>query len=127
MAPRPRGFAETCTRSGTTSTSGSSNSARAASCVSTSARAQGTTASRRDWPTRTPKTTLTLLATAQTAGPAIGQVCQYLYAHEVPAGVRRILGVLALARKHGAPVVEEAAKTAVDLGVLSYRFIRLYF
>lgn len=80
----------------------------------------------RDRPTRTPKTTLTLLATAQRAGPAIGQVCQHIDAHDGPAGVRRILGVLALARKHGAPVVEEAAQAAVDLGVLSYRFLRRY-
>ena len=57
---------------------------------------------------------------------AIGQVCHHIYAQDGPAGVRRILGVLALARKHGAPVVEDAATAAVDLGVLSYRFIRRY-
>jgi hypothetical protein len=53
-------------------------------------------------------------------------VCHHIYAQDGPAGVRRILGVLALARKHGAPVVEDAATAAVDLGVLSYRFIRRY-
>jgi hypothetical protein len=32
-------------------------------------------------------------------------------------GIRRILGVLALVKKHGPAVVEEAEKAALDLGV----------
>ena len=40
--------------------------------------------------------------------------------------VRRILGVLALAKKHGPAVVEDAAKAALDLGVPTYRFLRRY-
>ena len=79
-----------------------------------------------DRPTRTPKTTLALLAGAQTAGPSIGQVCEVIHQQDGEAGVRRILGVLALARKHGAPVVEDAAKAALDLGLPTYRFIRRY-
>ena len=42
------------------------------------------------------------------------------------AGVRRILGVLALAKKHGPAVVDDAAKAALDLGVPTYRFLRRY-
>ena len=80
----------------------------------------------RDRPARTPKTTVTLLATARTAGPSIGHVCDYIHQHEGEAGVRRILGVLSLARKHGAPVVEDAATAAVEVGVPTYRFIRRY-
>ena len=41
-------------------------------------------------------------------------------------GVKRILGVLALARKHGAPTVDDAAKAAIELGAPSYRFLRRY-
>ena len=40
--------------------------------------------------------------------------------------MRRILGVLALAKKHGAPAVDDAAKAALDIGVPTYRFIRRY-
>jgi hypothetical protein len=38
--------------------------------------------------------------------------------------VRRILGVMSLCRKHGAPTVEMAAQEAVELGAPSYRFLR---
>ena len=37
-----------------------------------------------------------------------------------------VLGVLALARRHGTAVVEDAAQAAVDIGVLTYRFVRKY-
>jgi hypothetical protein len=37
-----------------------------------------------------------------------------------------ILGVLALAKKHGPAIVDEAAKAALDLGVPTYRFLRCY-
>lgn len=79
-----------------------------------------------DHPARTPKSTLALLGSAKTAGPSIGRVCDYIHEHEGAAGVRRILGVLALAKKHGAPVADEAARTALDLGVPTYRFMRRY-
>jgi hypothetical protein len=34
--------------------------------------------------------------------------------------------VLALAKKHGVAVVEEAAQAALDIGVPTYRFLRKY-
>ena len=37
-----------------------------------------------------------------------------------------MLGVLALARKHGPAVAEEAATAALELGVPTYRFLRRY-
>jgi transposase len=80
----------------------------------------------RDQPTRTPPTTLALLTRASTAGPSIGALCRHLQAHHGAHGLRQILGVLALAKKHGAAVVEEAAKAAVDVNVLTYRFVRKY-
>jgi transposase len=79
-----------------------------------------------DRPVRTPASTIALLARANTAGPSISAVCQYIHQHEGPSGVRRMLGVLALAQKHGPAVVDEAAKAALDLGVPTYRFLRRY-
>jgi transposase len=80
----------------------------------------------RDQPTRTPPTTLALLGRARTAGPSIGTLCHALHAHGGAHGIRQILGVLALAKKHGVAVVEEAAKTALDVGLVTYRFVRKY-
>jgi transposase len=79
-----------------------------------------------DRPRRTPAKTLAVLSAAHHAGAAIGAVCDHIHQHDGAAGVRRILGVLALARKHGPAVVDDAAKAALDLGVPTYRFIRRY-
>ena len=67
-----------------------------------------------DRPARTPPKTLALLAAAKRAGPAISAVCDHIHCHDGVAGVRRILGVLALARKHGPAVVEQAANAALE-------------
>ena len=80
----------------------------------------------RDQPTRTPPTTLALLGRATTAGPAIGALCRHLQASGGAHGIRQILGILALAKKHGAAVVDDAATVALDVGVLTYRFVRKY-
>jgi transposase len=79
-----------------------------------------------DRPTRTPPKTLALLSAAQRVGPALGAIADHIHAHEGDAGVRRILGLLALAKKYGPAVVEDAAKAALDLGVPTYRFLRRY-
>ncbi len=79
-----------------------------------------------DRPRRTPGSTLATLARAKTAGPSIGVICDHIHQHEGAAGVRRILGLLALAKKHGPAVVEDAAKAALDVGVPTYRFVRRY-
>lgn len=79
-----------------------------------------------DRPARTPTSTVALLARAASAGPHISAVCLHIHQHEGAAGVRKILGVLALAKKHGVAVAEDAATTAVDLGVPTYRFLRKY-
>jgi transposase len=79
-----------------------------------------------DRPARTPPSTLALLSRAASAGPHIDAVCRHIQAHHGAHGVREILGVLALAKKHGPAVVDDAARAAVEMGVLSYRFIRKY-
>ena len=40
--------------------------------------------------------------------------------------MRRILGVLALAKKYGPVAADDAAKAALELQVPSYRFLRRY-
>src|SRR5262249_7325487 len=77
-----------------------------------------------DRPARTPRKTLALLAAARTAGPSISAICDHIHRHDGAAGVRRVLGVLALARKHGLAVGDDAAEAALDLGVPTYRFLR---
>jgi transposase len=79
-----------------------------------------------DRPSRTPKTTEALLRRAHAAGTNIGTLAEQIHRREGPLGVRRILGLLALARKHGVAVVDDAAKAALELGAPSYRFVRTY-
>jgi len=80
----------------------------------------------RDQPSRTPQTTQTLLRRAHTAGTHIGTLCEQIERNEGPPGVRRILGMLALAKKHGVAAVDDAAKAALELGAPTYRFVRTY-
>jgi len=79
-----------------------------------------------DRPVRTPPTTLALLARAARAGPHLGALCATLHRREGEPGVRRIFGVLALAKKYGGAVVDDACGVALDLGVADYRFVRRY-
>ena len=75
---------------------------------------------------RTPPSTVALLTRAKTAGVHISAVCEYIHQHEGASGIRRMLGVLALAKKYGPAVADDAAKAALDLGVPTYRFLRRY-
>jgi Integrase core domain len=77
-----------------------------------------------DRPSRTPSTTEALLRRARGAGQHVGAVCEHIHRDEGEPGVRRILGVISLVKKHGAATVDLAAKAALDLGAPSYRFMR---
>ncbi len=79
-----------------------------------------------DRPARTPLTTVALLARTQRAGPHIGTLCDTIHRHDGALAVRRILGVLALAKRYGPAVVDAAAHAALELGVPTYRFLRRY-
>jgi transposase len=79
-----------------------------------------------DKPSRTPKTTEQLLARAAHAGRHVGNVCREIHRSDGELGVRRILGVLALAKKYGAPGVDAACSAALELGAPNYRFVRRY-
>ncbi len=79
-----------------------------------------------DVPPHTPPETVALLARAARAGKAIGAVCAAIYEHDGSAGIRRILGVLSLAKKHGVVAVEDACAAALEIGFDTYRFVRRY-
>jgi len=75
---------------------------------------------------RTPPSTLQLLTRASHAGSSIGKLCQAIHQRQGQVGVRRILGVLALAKRFGPVLVEEACAAALELGVHEYHFVRRY-
>jgi transposase len=79
-----------------------------------------------DHPKKTPLTTVQLLARANRAGAHIGAFCEAIYRHQAQVGIRRILGVLSLAKKYGVAAVEDACAAALDLRIYEYRFIRRF-
>jgi transposase len=79
-----------------------------------------------DHPQRTPLRTSQLLWRAGRAGAHIGTLCEAIHRQQGEVGVRRILGVLSLAKKYGAAAVDEACAAALDMGVQEYRFVRRY-
>ena len=79
-----------------------------------------------DRPRRTPLHTHRLLARAHKAGPSIGTLCDAIHHRQAEAGVRRIMGVLSLAKKYGCSAVDQACAAALELGVSEYRFVRRY-
>jgi hypothetical protein len=79
-----------------------------------------------DNPKKTPFTTAQLLARAARAGTHIGAFCAAIHHHQGEVGIRRILGVLSLAKKFGVAAVEDACAAALELRVYEYRFVRRY-
>ncbi len=79
-----------------------------------------------DHPKRTPLRTSQLLWRAGRAGSHIGSLCDAIHRTQGEVGVRRILGVLSLAKKYGTAAVDEACAAALDMGVQEYRFVRRY-
>ena len=79
-----------------------------------------------DRPKRTPLRTSQLLWRAGRAGFHIGTLCDAIHRQEGEVGVRRILGVLSLAKKYGTAAVDEACAAALEMGVQEYRFVRRY-
>ena len=79
-----------------------------------------------DRPKRTPSTTLQLLARAQRAGKSVGAVCEAIHRVDGEPGVRRILGVLSLCKRHGTVRVDDACAAALSLDLANYRFVKRY-
>jgi hypothetical protein len=79
-----------------------------------------------DRPRRTPLSTQQLLSRAAKAGPHIGTLCHALHQRQGEVAVRRILGVLALAKKYGVAATDDACGMALETGSGEYRFVRRY-
>ena len=81
-----------------------------------------------DKPAKTPRTTAQLLARCSRIGPHIGTLAERMYARGGQSEIRRILGITALARKHGAALANDACAAALDYELPSnpYRFVRLW-
>ena len=75
---------------------------------------------------RTPLSTKQLLHRAENAGTHIGAVCQALHRKHGEVAVRRILGVLSLAKKYGVAAAEDACAMALETGTCEYHFVRRY-
>ena len=79
-----------------------------------------------DHPNRMPFSTAHLLGRAGRAGTQIGALCNAIYRQQGEVGIRRILGILSLAKKYGTAAVEDACSAALEIGVPEYRFVRRY-
>ena len=79
-----------------------------------------------DRPSKTPLGTEQLLHRAEKAGRHIGALCQGMHRCQGEPAVRRILGVLSLAKKYGAASVDDACAAALEVEVPEYRFVRRY-
>jgi len=79
-----------------------------------------------DRPKQTPPGTVQLLLRADKAGRQIGALCHGMHTKDGEAAVRRILGVLSLAKKYGAATVDDACAAVLEMGSCEYRFVRNY-
>jgi transposase len=75
---------------------------------------------------KTPQSTTQLLARCEAAGRNIGALCQALHQRDGEIAIRRILGILSLAKKYGAATVDAACATALEVKACEYRFVRRY-
>jgi transposase len=79
-----------------------------------------------DRPKHTPMGTQQLLDRADQAGSQIGALCRGMHDEHAETAVRRIQGMLSLAKKYGAASVDEACAAALEVGSCEYRFVRRY-
>jgi transposase len=79
-----------------------------------------------DRPSKTPLSTRQLLARCEKAGQHIGAFCQGLHRNHGEVAVRRILGVLSMAKKYGVASAEDACAVALETGASEYQFVRRY-
>ena len=79
-----------------------------------------------DHPQQTPFRVVQLLGRAGRVGTHVGTLCNLIYSQQGEVGVRRILGILALAKKYGTAAVDEACAAALEMGIHEHRFVRRY-
>ncbi|MBK6696075.1 MAG: IS21 family transposase [Myxococcales bacterium] len=79
-----------------------------------------------DKPKRTPASTEQLLARARGAGKSVGAVADEVHRRDGELGVRRIVALVGLVKKHGPFAVNDACAFALEVGNATYRFVRQY-
>lgn len=79
-----------------------------------------------DRPTKTPPSTVQLLLRAGRAGRNISTICQGMHDRDGEGAVRRILGMLSLAKRYGAACVDEASAAVLEMGLCDYHQVRNY-
>lgn len=79
-----------------------------------------------DRPAHMPRTTQQLLARCARIGQHAGSLAEHMYRQDGAPAIRRIQGLLGLARKHGAALTDDGCAAALESGALSnpYRFVR---
>lgn len=79
-----------------------------------------------DRPVKTPRSTEQLLARCGTIGAHLGALATQMYERDGQTAIRRIQGLTALARKHGAALADDACAAALACGLPSnpYQFVR---
>jgi transposase len=79
-----------------------------------------------DKPERTPLSTQQLLARCGKTGSQLGALAEQMYRAQGVVAIRRILGLLALARKHGAALADDGCAAALEIGLPEnpLRFVR---
>jgi len=75
---------------------------------------------------RTPLRVHQLLWRTERAGSHIGTFCHALHNGQGQRAIRRIQGVLAMAKKFGPVAVDKACAVALEMGVHEYRFVKHY-
>ena len=79
-----------------------------------------------DRPSHTPRTTQQLLARCARIGTHAGTLAEHMYREQGVTAIRRIQGLLGLARKHGAVLTDDGCAAALEIGLPAnpYRFVR---
>ena len=80
----------------------------------------------KDRPAQVPRTTQQLLARCGRIGAHAGPLAEHMYREHGVLAIRRIQGLLGLARKHGAALTDDGCAAALEIGVPAnpYRFVR---
>jgi transposase len=75
---------------------------------------------------KTPLTTQQLLQRTANASASIGIFCKTMYAQQGQRALRRMQGILGMAKKYGVAAVDDACSAALAVEVYEYPFVRRY-
>jgi transposase len=67
-----------------------------------------------------------LLTRANSDGPNTGKLCAILHERDGQVALRRIQGILGMAKRYGPARVDQACAMAIEMSVCEYRFVKRY-